>query len=130
MADSKNNGINTERNPNGTFKTGNTIGFKKGHSGNPNGRKNSITDIIRKQLDQSYDDERTYKDEFVRVLINHSLRGNTKAQEMIMDRIDGKVNTPMTIETHEPIKLIETGTSLDLRNTPKNGVKNGVLNGG
>ena len=129
----KNNGEDTERNANGTFKAGNNVGFQKGHSGNPDGRKNSITDIIRKQLDQEYDDDRTYKEEFVRVLLNTSLKGNTKAQEMVMDRIDGKVNTPMSIETHDPIKLIETGTLLDDRNKPngvKNGVKNGVLNGG
>ena len=129
MDNGKNNGKDTERNSNGTFKAGNSIGFQKGHSGHQSGRKNSITDIIRKQLDQEYDDEKTYRDEFVRVLISTSLKGNTKAQEMIMDRIDGKVNIPMSIETHEPIKLIETGTILDDRNKP-NGVKNGVLNGG
>ena len=129
MDNGKNNGKDTERNSNGTFKAGNSIGFQKGHSGHQSGRKNSITDIIRKQLDQEYDDEKTYRDEFVRVLISTSLKGNTKAQEMIMDRIDGKVNIPMSIETHDPIKLIETGTILDDRNKP-NGVKNGVLNGG
>lgn len=138
------NNTGNNRNPDGTFKAG--------VSGNPKGRPKgsfAIADILRRVGEEDVPEELQGKVEglfdikdikdmqlmegLLRLVFMYAIRGKSWAVQFIAERLEGKPMQPMSIETHDPIKLIETGTILDDRNKPngvKNGVKNGVLNGG
>ena len=113
MADpTKNNGVTMEgRNPNGTFKEGHQYGFKPGQSGNPNGRKNAISDIFNELLDASHED-RTVREAIAERMITIARTGNAKdffnAFDRIIDRTEGKAleRIDQTIK-QEPIKVFD-----------------------
>ena len=81
------------RNPNGTFKEGHSHGFKPGQSGNPNGRKNAISDIFNELLDAS-DEDRTVREAIAERMITIARTGNAKdffnAFDRIIDRTEGR----------------------------------------
>jgi len=81
------------RNPNGTFKEGHSHGFKPGQSGNPNGRKNAISDIFNELLDASHED-RTVREAIAERMITIARTGNAKdffnAFDRIIDRTEGR----------------------------------------
>lgn len=68
--------------------------FKKGQSGNPKGRpKNTktFTEVLRQEADELLKDQGITKYEaLAKVLFSKAGKGDLKAIDMIMDRIDGK----------------------------------------
>lgn len=78
------------------FPPGNKIGnrFKKGQSGNPNGRpkRTRLTDALREKLQQDAPDapEQTVAEIIADVLIREAKSGNVQAIKEIADRTEGK----------------------------------------
>ena len=103
------------RDENGRFAKGNNIGidnqFKQGKSGNPNGRKNAISDIFNELLDIKCDDKTT-REELAERMIAIAKKGNNKdfftAFDRIIDRTEGKAldRIEQTIK-QEPIRILE-----------------------
>tara|TARA_R100000781_G_scaffold94684_2_gene59009 strand:+ start:4043 stop:4369 length:327 start_codon:yes stop_codon:yes gene_type:complete len=96
------------RRPNGEFAKGNTLGkrWKKGESGNPNGRRSAYSDLIK---DYSYtkinDVERRAK--VVSKLFQLAERGDMRAIQFIVERLEGKSREFKEV-THksEPIQIM------------------------
>lgn len=65
----------------------------KGQSGNPNGRPKkeiSITEILRNYLENvPAGEEKTYKELFVRKLVDLSIRGDIAAMKLIFSYLEG-----------------------------------------
>tara|TARA_R100001510_G_C7491732_1_gene99239 strand:- start:7 stop:330 length:324 start_codon:yes stop_codon:yes gene_type:complete len=93
---------------NGQFAKGNKLGnrWKKGESGNPNGRRNAYSDLIK---DYSYtkvnDIER--RDRVVGKLFQLAERGDMRAIQFIVERLEGKSKEFREV-THksEPIQIM------------------------
>ena len=47
-------------------------------------------------------DDRTYGDAVVRRIVAEAIKGNTKAQAMILDRIEGKAIQTVSVVTTDP----------------------------
>jgi hypothetical protein len=94
--------------------------FKPGAEwrGNPGGmpRKPLLTDAIRRILEkteingQPIKDSRQIADLVAETLVKAGLKGNTKAIEMLLDRMDGKVMQPIDITSAD--KPLETLTGV------------------
>lgn len=89
-------------------------GFLPGQSGNPNGRPKgqSITSVLRAILDdeakfKGNTNGKLLKEIVADVLVKHALKGNMKAMSILLDRHDGKVPLPLTIQDDDfdPTKL-------------------------
>jgi hypothetical protein len=83
---------NTGRDEQGRFTKDTPTAFKPGQSGNPLGRPKSITlsEAIRLQLAQTFNDSRTYAEEIALVLCGAAVKGNVNAAREIADRTEGK----------------------------------------
>jgi hypothetical protein len=87
------------RKKNGQFEKGTLNGtpFKPGESGNPNGRRDAISDIMRRALDAKDGELKKY---FVNKLVEFgqsdkiSLDDFTKVFDRILDRTEGKPTQP------------------------------------
>jgi len=93
---------------NGKFAKGNTIGnrWKKGESGNPNGRRNAYTDLIK---DFSFlkvgDKER--REIVVSKLFQIAERGDLRAIQFIVERLEGKaLERQERMTKSEPIQVM------------------------
>lgn len=94
--------------PNGDFAKGNKIGnrWKKGQSGNPNGRKNAYTDLIKEfSFTKVGDKER--RDIIVNKLFQLAERGDLNSIKFIVERLEGKSRETREV-THktEPIQIM------------------------
>ncbi len=93
---------------NGKFAKGNKLGnrWKKGESGNPNGRRNAYTDLI-KDYSFSKINEKERRQVIVSKLFNLAERGDLKAIQFIIERLEGKALERMeTTNKSEPIQVM------------------------
>ena len=92
----------------GKFKKGNKIGnrWKKGESGNPNGRRNAYTDLIKDfSYKKSGDKER--REVIVAKLFSLAERGDLRAMQFIIERLEGKALERQERTTKsEPIQVM------------------------
>jgi len=84
------------------------VEFKPGESGNPNGRpvgSISLTTTLKKLLDYEIEvvdpisNEKVKKPIYELInlqLLSKAIKGDTKAIDMVFDRIEGKANQPIT----------------------------------
>ena len=94
--------------PNGDFAKDNKIGnrWKKGQSGNPNGRRNAYTDLIKEfSFTKVGDKER--RDIIVNKLFQLAERGDLNSIKFIVERLEGKSRETREV-THktEPIQIM------------------------
>lgn len=98
------------RNSKGQFIKGNTEGnrWKKGESGNPNGRKNSFTDLLNEIGSQKIDaDSRSKRFRIMSKLYSMAERGDLNAIKFIVERIEGKAVETIKTQNLDPIKIID-----------------------
>lgn len=90
------------------FEKGNKIGnrWKKGESGNPNGRRNAARDILNKILDTEIDD-RTKREVLLDKLVSMANRGNLNAIKEVLDRTEGKSTEYVVTEEIKPIRVLD-----------------------
>jgi hypothetical protein len=77
-----------ERDERGRFTKGNPHRWGKGQSGNTAGRRDAMTDALRRRLNDQHDD----------ALIDEACAGSVRAVELIIQRLDGKVPNTSTID--------------------------------
>ena len=92
------------------FKKGNEIGkesrWKKGQSGNPNGRRNAYTDLIKEFSFQKVND-RERREIIVNKLFQLAERGDLNAMKMVIERLEGKsVERQERVNKSEPIQVM------------------------
>lgn len=92
------------------FKKGNEIGkesrWKKGESGNPNGRRNAYTDLI-KDFSFSKVGERERREVVIAKLFQLAERGDLRAIQFIVERLEGKALERQERTTKsEPIQVM------------------------
>ena len=77
---------------NGQFAKGNKLGnrWKKGESGNPNGRRGSLKDIIDKIGDEKDQEGLTKREKVMSKVWSMAMRGDMKAIHFLADRAEGK----------------------------------------
>ena len=94
--------------PNGDFAKGNKIGnrWKKGQSGNPNGRRNAYTDLI-KEFSYTKVGDKERRDIIVNKLFQLAERGDLNSIKFIVERLEGKSRETREV-THktEPIQIM------------------------
>ena len=96
------------RRKDGKFAKGNKLGkrWKKGESGNPNGRRNAYTDLI-KDFSFSKIGKKERRELVVNKLFNLAERGDLKAIQFIVERLEGKALERMeTTNKSEPIQVM------------------------
>ena len=91
--------------------------FKKGQSGNPNGRpkgSRNLTTILREMLEEEIEvnvdgvkTKKQFQEVIVRKLLQKANEGNLKAIEQILDRMEGKPVQKQEIKTDNPILTIQ-----------------------
>ena len=97
------------RRSNGKFAKGNTLGnrFKKGQSGNPNGRRGALADIINRVWDEQDECGLTQKEKMVRRVLSMAMNGSMNAVTYLSDRAEGKAKETKEISHRtEPIKIL------------------------
>ena len=92
------------------FKKGNEIGkesrWKKGQSGNPNGRRNAYTDLIKEFSFQKVND-RERREIIVNKLFQLAERGDLNAMKMVIERLEGKaLERQERTNKSEPIQVM------------------------
>jgi len=92
------------------FQKGNKIGkeyrWKKGESGNPNGRKNAYTDLI-KEFSFTKKGEKERRELVVSKLFQLAERGDLRAIQFIVERLEGKaLDRQETVTKSEPIQVM------------------------
>ena len=93
---------------NGDFAKGNKLGnrWKKGESGNPNGRRNAYTDLIKEFSFQKVND-RERREIIVNKLFQLAERGDLNAMRMVIERLEGKALERQERTTkNEPIQVM------------------------
>ena len=97
------------RRSDGKFAKGNTLGnrFKKGQSGNPNGRRGALADIINRVGDEQDESGLTQKEKMVRRVLSMAMNGSMNAVTYLSDRAEGKAKETKEISHRtEPIKIL------------------------
>ena len=100
---------------NGQFAKGNTLGnrWKKGESGNPNGRRNAYTDLI-KEFSFTKTGEKERREIVVSKLFQLAERGDLRAIQFIVERLEGKALERQERTTKsEPIQVMVIDDSMD-----------------
>ena len=90
------------------FKKGNKIGnrWEKGESGNPNGRRNAYSDLIKDFSFQKVN-EKERRDIIVSKLFQLAERGDLRAIQFIVERLEGKALERQERTTkNEPIQVM------------------------
>ena len=93
---------------NGQFAKGNTLGnrWKKGESGNPNGRRNAYTDLIREFSFQKVNDKER-REIILCKLFQLAERGDLRAIQFIVERLEGRALERQERTTKsEPIQVM------------------------
>tara|TARA_R110002020_G_scaffold357467_3_gene569823 strand:- start:708 stop:1034 length:327 start_codon:yes stop_codon:yes gene_type:complete len=95
------------------FKKGNKIGkesrWKKGKSGNPNGRRNAYTDLI-KQFSFQEVNGKERREIILNKLFQLAERGDLRAIQFIVERMEGKALERQERTTkNEPIQVMVIG---------------------
>ena len=93
---------------NGQFAKGNKLGnrWKKGESGNPNGRRNAYTDLI-KEYSFTKVNEKERRELVVSKLFQLAERGDLRAIQFIVERLEGKALERQERTTKsEPIQVM------------------------
>ena len=96
------------RRQNGQFKKGHkpVSMWKKGQSGNPNGRKNAYTDLI-KDFSFTKVNEKERREVVVSKLFQLAERGDLRAIQFIVERLEGKALERQERTTKsEPIQVM------------------------
>ena len=96
------------RRANGQFKKGHKPAsmWKKGESGNPNGRRNAYTDLI-KQFSFTKTGEKERREVVVSKLFQLAERGDLRAIQFIVERLEGKALDRQERTTKsEPIQVM------------------------
>ena len=88
--------------------------WKKGESGNPNGRPKkefALNDHIRSFANLEGKDKKTMLEKVVETVYGEALAGNMTAVSFLADRILGKPQQSVSLkeESTEPIKIIDIG---------------------
>lgn len=92
ITEATSNGERDERDERGRFRPGNGYSWKPGVSGNLLGRRASITDFIRKKVDEVLPgDSRTRAEAIADVLLTLACGGNIQAAKEVLDRVEGRV---------------------------------------
>ncbi len=96
------------RNKKGQFTKGNTEGnrWKKGESGNPNGRRNSFTDILN-SLGETKVEQKERRERIMLKLYAMAEKGDLNAIKFIVERIEGKAIETIKTQELEPIKILD-----------------------
>ena len=99
------------RQSNGTFGPGNTIGntWPAGVSGNPNGRRGASKDILDKIGSESVVNGTTRKELLLDKLYRMAEKGNIRAMAEILDRTEGKSVERQVVASYEPVKIFDFG---------------------
>jgi len=97
-----------QRDNNGKFIKGNTVGYQLGESGNPGGRPMAtITKLLFDLLSANESEEmKAIAKELLVIGKTTGTRGQIAALREIFDRIDGKVPDTHKIESDVPINII------------------------
>ena len=93
---------------NGQFAKGNTLGnrWKKGESGNPNGRRNAYTDLIKDYSFTKVNDKER-REIVVSKLFQLAERGDLRAIQFIVERLEGKaLERQERVTKSEPIQVM------------------------
>ena len=93
---------------NGQFAKGNKLGnrFKKGESGNPNGRRNAYTDLI-KDMSFAESNGKERREIILNKLFQLAERGDLRAIQFIVERLEGKALDRQERTTKsEPIRVM------------------------
>lgn len=92
--------------------------WKKGQSGNPNGRPKKadcLTSLLREEIDKVAPEDaegRTWKELLVIGTMRFALAGNATALKEIWERMDGKVTQPLGVDGADGMEVtfkIHTG---------------------
>lgn len=99
------------RQPNGTFGPGNTIGntWPTGVSGNPNGRRGASKDILDKIGSEKMKNGTTRKELLLDKLYRMAEKGNIRAMAEVLDRTEGKSVERQVVASYEPVKIFDFG---------------------
>jgi hypothetical protein len=100
---------------NGQFKKGHKPGtmWKKGVSGNPNGRRNAYTDLI-KDFSFTKVNDKERREVVVSKLFQLAERGDLRAIQFIVERLEGKALDRQERTTKsEPIQVMVIDDKLD-----------------
>ena len=92
------------------FQKGNEVGkkyrWKKGQSGNPNGRRNAYTDLI-KEFSFTKKGEKERREVVVSKLFQLAERGDLMAIQFIVERLEGKaLDRQERVTKSEPIQVM------------------------
>lgn len=109
----------SERASDGRFLPGNSIGrqFKPGESGNVKGRKDSLTDVLRRRLPAIRDkaDGRTNAELLADMLLEEAIEGrNVAAAREIFDRVEGKPKQAIDLTVRKSESEMYEGMIADL----------------
>ena len=108
MTDKQTQNKRSNHKENGDFAKGNNLGnrWKKGESGNPNGRRNAYTDLI-KEYSFTKINEKERRTIVVSKLFQLAERGDLRAIQFIIERLEGKaVERQERTTKSEPIQVM------------------------
>ena len=84
--------------------------FKKGESGNPNGRPKkglAISDILETIGARSHSKDKTMKERVLEVVYDSALEGDLNCAKFIADRTEGTALQKMSVTTNEPVQVLK-----------------------
>lgn len=84
--------------------------FKKGQSGNPNGRPKkgfAIADILDSIGDTNYSGDKTMKEAILEKVYENALAGDLNCAKFIADRTEGTALQKMSVTTNEPVQVLK-----------------------
>jgi hypothetical protein len=90
----------SERDGRGRFAKGNSHRWVKGESGNAAGRRDAMSDTLRRKLNEQHDYERTRREAVIDALIDEAVNGSVRAAELIFQRLEGKMPTTKMIDVN------------------------------
>ena len=108
MSDKQTQNKHKQHKGSGGFAKGNTLGnrCKKGESGNPNGRRNAYTDLI-KEFSFTKTGEKERREVVVSKLFQLAERGDLRAIQFIVERLEGKaLDRQESTTKSEPIQVM------------------------